>query len=661
MKKTGKLSMLLAAAMSAALITMPITANAASMTYDMVYDMDNNDVSSMATNRGENNQNSDLADDPLNSSNKVWKTKSDSSGNGNIVADMNFSPDNGKYIQIEFDLLKEGKDNFQTIVYDSKSWINGIEALNMTSSGNVDCKTSNGSKYEINKWYSFKLILDTEKTQYMLWMKAKGESEYGYLADYTATNQTFSADKGFRLRFGAGSSYTYLDNIKISALNSCDKNIHYEFNDVQTVVNQPYFNSGANCTAITWSQAEFDGEKVLEGKLNAASAAQPYTGDKIPDMDKVIIEARLGFDSRDAEGVLKPEENLPMQFGFIPVFADDKGKKDLSGWRPRTNGIVFNNTRSINIEGTTYDKNKGTDTINGYNLSDGRLYTAGYVYDRINKKFKAYFITNHGETIVKDASEIKNRDGKAVIDEQRYLAGVQLWLRADEDYLTGKGYYDYLRIDEPEEFVKKSVQAVGDKDDMSLMPQINIDYNYVIDPDCLSAASVRFTPEGESQDTSGIPASLSTYNGKTLVVTPSQPLNPSTRYVMTVCAGGIKDLLGQEADAVETTFTTGTEIKATEVTLADGTLKDGKNTAKLTLSSNDGVAHDVALIAGIYDKTTNALLSTISSIETVLAKGNTDLSLDFDTTGYSNYKVKIFVWDGFNTMIPYISTAEFIR
>ncbi len=216
MKKTGKLSMLLAAAMSAALITMPITANAASMTYDMVYDMDNNDVSSMATNRGENNQNSDLADDPLNSSNKVWKTKSDSSGNGNIVADMNFSPDNGKYIQIEFDLLKEGKDNFQTIVYDSKGWTNGIEALNMTSSGNVDCKTSNGSKYEINKWYTVKAAVDFASKRFTVTVS----DENGIVASENWGNKLASTitARFYGGKDGAVSYYAMIDNFTIRQL-----------------------------------------------------------------------------------------------------------------------------------------------------------------------------------------------------------------------------------------------------------------------------------------------------------------------------------------------------------------------------------------------------------------------------------------------------------
>lgn len=127
--------------------------------------------------------------------------------------------------------------------------------------------------------------------------------------------------------------------------------IHYEFNDVTTKIGQLYFNWGANCSntngSITWSQATFDGAQVLKGAVSATAAMQPYTSDKLPDMDKVVIEARLGHDGTDSEGNLGTY--LPFEFGIIPVFSDANGNKNVAGYSERTNGIKFSSSRTINV------------------------------------------------------------------------------------------------------------------------------------------------------------------------------------------------------------------------------------------------------------------------------------------------------------------------
>lgn len=660
MRKNKVTALMAATAVAASLVTVPITANAAAMIYDTVYDMETIDLQSFVNNYDDADPNGMVVADPLDSSNHVWATKQSSNGkNGILTADMDF-PD-AKYLQIEFDIMQENRVGFSTFLYDGKGWNAGVQFAVLNTNGSLNCQTVQGQQLELNKWYSVKTVVDIENAEYMLWAKEKGSSEWRYLAEYDGKikGQTLTAEEGFRLRFGSEKDFTYLDNIKLSGVDSYDKSVRYDFNDVQTKENQLYFNFGANCgSGITWSPAAFDGEQVLKAEMNVSAAQQPYTADRVPDMDRVVIEARLGYDSRDAEGELAPSVNFPKQFGIIPVFEDNSGNKDLNGWRPRTNGIIFDNTRYLNIEGQSYKKNPGEDTVNGYNLSDGRLYTAGYVYDKPNKVFKAYFITNHGETIVKDLSSVNNRNGDLVANGTRNLAGVQLWLYGDTDFPTGKGYYDYLHVNEPEEFIKTGVQTVGNVNDMSLIPQIKIDYSNIIDPESLAGATAYFTPEGESADTSKVDAQLSTYNGRTLVVTSSVPLKPTKRYVMTVCADGIKDLFGQSTGAVEATFTTGSEIKSEGITLEGGALVDGENTAKITLSSNDGQDHDVVLIAGIYDQTTNKLLSAQPTPSTITAQ-STEFDIPFNTAGYTNYKVKIFVWSGFGTMVPYVDAEEF--
>ncbi len=660
MRKNKAVALLVAAAVSASFLTVPITANAAAMTYDNVYDMEISDLQSFVNNYDDADPNSMVVEDPLDSSNHVWATKKSSNGkNGILTADMDFP--NTKYLQIEFEIMQQNRVEFSTYLYDGKTWNSGVQFAVLSAGGSLNCQTVQGMQLELSKWYCIKAVVDIENAEYMLWAREKGSSEWRYLAEYDGKikGQTLTSEEGFRLRLGSENGFTFLDNVKLSGVDSYDKSIIYDFNDVQTKENQLYFNFGNNCSSgIKWSPALFDSSQVLKAEMNVSSGIQPYTADRVPDMDMVQIETRLGFDSRNSALELAPNENLPMQFGIIPVFEDNTGNKDLNGWRPRTNGIIFENTRNINIEGKSYNKEPGTDTVNGYNLSDGKLYTAGYIYDKINKVFKAYFITNNGETIIKDLSSISNRNGDLIANGTRNLAGVQLWLYGNESFPTGKGYYDYLHINEPKEFKKTGVHIFGNSKDMSLIPQIKIDYSNIIDPECLADASVYFTPEGESADTSKIDAQLSTYNGKTLVVTTSEPLESTRRYVMTVCANSIKDLFGRSAGAVETTFTTGSEIRIDGITLEGGTLIDGENTAQLTLGSNDGQSHNVMLIAGIYDKTSNKLLSAQTTPSTITAQSK-KFEITFNTAGYTNYKVKIFVWSGFDTMIPYVDAAEF--
>lgn len=651
MKKSKLLSLLLTAAVSASLISMPITANAAD--YDLTYDMDTNYFPSSwiqnSVMQDDGLKNSALTTDPLNASNKVWRTKAVSTGNGRINLDLDLPQNGEKYIQAEFDVYMAALGKFYAQIYQNRGFTNGKTALYMKNDGGVDCATvGGGATYEAGKWYSFKIVLDYQNTKYMLWMKEKGKDEYRYLAEYPATGQTFT---GYRLSFMAEDTYAYLDNVKFSALNSYDKSIHYEFNDVQTKTNKPYLNWGANCGSTIWSQATFDGAQVLKGAVNATSAMQPYTADRIPDMDKVVIETRLGYDGENTEN---PNKYLPLQFGIIPVFSDANGNKNAGGTSERTEGIKFESSRYIKVEGKSYNKNAGVETVKGYNLANGKLYTAGYVYDRLNKVFKAYFITNNGETLVQDVST------NTYVQAQRNLAGVQLWLRAEGTQLVCNGYYDYLRIDEPETFEKTALTLGGTKENMSLMPQIKIDYNNIIDPTALSSATAYFAPKNASGDTGRVNAALSTYNGRTLTVTPSSALDASTEYVMTV--SGIKDLLGQSAAAVTEEFTTGKLINSSAVTLAGGSLVDGSNTAKVTLNSNDGQSHDAVLIAAVYDKTTDRFISAARSDKQTITTKAGEYTVAFDTTGRSNYKVKVFVWSGLSTLIPYVdNVAEFSK
>lgn len=529
-----------AAAMASSLMTAPLTAEAASLVYDSVYDIDTKDLTPFRQNYDEENHNSEVFSDPLNPSNKVWGIKP-SSKNGLIQADMDFPSSGEKYIQLEFDIMSENTSGgFQANIYPQKGWGNQVAAVNI-SGAKVSCGTESGiSAYQPDKWYSVKSVVDTEKAAYTVWIKEKGSEDYKYDAEYTSS-QTFDSTKGFRLTLGSNqNNYTYIDNVKLSGVNG--HKIHYEFNDVQTKENQPYFNLGTNCGSVTWSQAEFDGEKTLEGKMNASGSMQPYTADKIPDMDMVVVETRMGFDSRNAEVVLKPEENLPKQFGIIPVFENASGAKNVADWRERTNGIKFNNTRYIDVEGKSVSKTAGADTQKGYNLADGKLYTAGYVYDRINKIYKAYFITNHGETVVSDASS------NAFVQAQRNLAGVQLWLRAESGNLTGKGYYDYLHIDSAEDF--KIVSEYPNNGEKGVLTDsgMQVTFNYVIDPQNIGTAKLT------AADGTDIPVTVSAVNGKTLIITPQEVLAKITDYTLEI--SGTKDLFGRYAENTEIKFTT---------------------------------------------------------------------------------------------------------
>ena len=604
------ISLFAAAAISASLIIPPITANAAD--YNILYDMDTNAFSSGMTSNvvelDDGTKNSELTADPQNESNMVWRTKAVSTGNGMINLDLDLPANGEKYLQAEFDIYMDALGSFQAQMNDKRGWGNKAAALNLTASGDVSCASVSGAKYEAEKWYSFKLVLDIENTEYMLWMKERGRDEYRYLAEYKAANQSFT---GFRLSLISGNTYAYLDNVVLSAVNSYDKSVHYEFNDVQTKTNQLYLNMGANCDAITWSQAAFDGEKALEGKLNATAAKQPYTADRIPSMDKVVIEARIGFDSRDDDGTLN-SENLPKQFGIIPVFANGTGAKNVGDWRERTNGIKFNSTRYLDLEGRGLSKTAGEDTQKGYNLSDRKLYTVGYVYDKTNKLFKAYFITNHGETIVTDAST------NTFVQEQRNLAGVQLWLRAENGNLNGKGYYDYLHIDEAEDFKPAEVSPQNGETGVRTDSSLNVTFNYVMDPDNIGTVVLT------AADGTEVPVTISPTNGKTLIITPETALLKITEYTLKL--SGTKDLFGRTMADTEIKFKTAGRLSH----LSSGVynIDPDENTVKvMPYTTADAVKQAITADEGYTAELRNADGEPVEG-DTIITSGMSLCSLD---------------------------------
>lgn len=137
--------------------------------------------------------------------------------------------------------------------------------------------------------------------------------------------------------------------------------------------------------------------------------------------------------------------------------------------------------------------------------------------------------------------------------------------------------------------------------------EIKASYNYVIDPEYKGTARL--------VDANGteVPITTTTHNGKTLVIKPTTNLESSKTYTLTV--SGVKDLLGQTANEITTNFTTGRAIYMSDITLNNGQgLIDGVNTAKFSLTSNDGHDYSVTLIAAIYDNNTNSYSSKILHI-----------------------------------------------
>ena len=319
----------------------------------------------------------------------------------------------------------------------------------------------------------------------------------------------------------------------------------YDFNDVVTTTEKyfPSLNVNTNAAAgnMTYEQATFDGAKVLKASMNASIATETHTWENVDNMEKVVIQARMGIDAAGDAAA-----NLPFHMGIRPIFNKADGSKGWASGENLGEGIRIEQSRYWRIEGWNPKQPANSDTKLGYKIEDGKLYDVGYVYDRTNKIFKAYVITNNGEVIVKDNSSYKH-----VLD-QRYLGGVTIYTRSNGSNMTGKAYYDYLYIDEAEALKATSTTPANGEEKVSTATDITLNFNYVLDPAVAPIATL------VADNGTVVPATVTVKNGKTVVVDPEPALAKVTDYTLTVEA---KDLLGQTAKVV-VDFETGKDLKS---------------------------------------------------------------------------------------------------
>lgn len=596
--------------------------------------------------------NAGIYTDPTNPGNDVYGLKTSSNNRTASQSAVMYYTD--KAVQFDFDIYREDTSaEFYIRLYANQGGTSGSqqELFRLDNAGNIKAGSNIVGSYSPKTWYSFRIRTNMAKTYHELYVL--DGSSYKLLG--SVSNNSLGFSSSVRMNYfmiNVSKGWTYLDNMKWTELGAdVKKKIHYDFNDVKTVngvvQNSNFFFDGAssgftqNATDMTFEQAEFGGEQVLKTTMKGSTGTTARTWASVPDMDKVVVSARIGY---NREGEL--EKNLPLQLGIKAIFNADDGSKGVNARKNESSGILYDPSGAVNMEGSRISKNAGEGTELGYYIEDGRLYDLGYAYDREQKKLKAYFITNKGETIVKDVSNAHTNAGKNI-------AGISLVSASDNTYLSGKGYFDYLYVDEAENFVAESITPANGSGEVNLMPEIKVNYNYVIDPQNLGAISLK------DQQGNDIEFTAKTYNGKTLVIKPSQKLESACAYTVTV--SGVKDLIGQEqAEAITASFTTGAALKISDVVLNDGgNLIDGDNKIELLLESNDGSEYTVSLVAAIYDKGTNELLGANMVQGTVPASGAKDFELTCNTAEYSNYYMNVFAWSGFGTMIPYTAHTTF--
>ena len=665
MKKMKKiLSALLAAATLSSVCAIPAFA---AWKWPVSYDMENINTRFPTSQIAQWNDgvNGEFTADPTDSDNTVLSTRRSNVENymyPSIRAVMEYTE---AAIQFDFDIYRDDKsDSFNVKLFANTGSASGNNKQLMTLDqyGNVkldgsgkkgDTNLTSTNKiaagYDVQKWYSFRIKTNKAKTYHEFYMKERGDGEYKYIGYVENPDLEFSKQAMNYLLQNNSFNNVYLDNMSWTALDGdLSKQVHYDFNDVVTKKAKYFPDLNINTSNMTYEQATFDGAQVIKSTMNETGVSFTKTWEDIPDIDRVVISARMGMDSEGNEAA-----NLPAQFGLMPIFALADGTKSTAARNEEAQGIRFERSRFMTVEGKLIQKNASDGlTKLGYNINDGRLYDVGYVYDRENKVFKAYVITNNGETVVVDATEVAKTKG--FVDEQRYLAGVALWTRADATYKTGKAYYDYLYIDEAQDFTAESITPAANSTDVSLAPEIRVKFNYVIDPSELGSVTIT----GTNNET--VEAELSTDNGYTLVIKPKEKLASSTAY--TVKVTGVKDLLGQSAGA-ETTFTTGSPIKLGEVTLnSDNKIIDGNNVINYSMSSNDGSAYTVALVAALFDIDTGAMIDAKAIPGDVAADGSeTKLTLEYDTSAFSNYRMEVYVWSGLDSMKPYTESKPFTK
>ncbi len=512
---------------------------------------------------------------------------------------------------------------------------NNVSLFKMDTSGNVYAGSKKVSSYMANTWYRIRIKSNREKTYHEIYIKTKDDDNYTYLGYAGNKELGFTSDLYIHYYMNNKSdSFTYFDNMSWTLLdNDLNKKVRYDFNDVSSVSGK-YMELAINSNNMEWSSVSFGGETTLKAKMNETADMEVYNWEDIPDMERVYVEASMGFDSGTDEKV-----NLPFQFGIRPVFAQADGTKGAESRNNMSDGIRYAYSRHILLEGVTLAKAEGA------SISNNILYKSGYVYDREKSIFKAYFIAGNGKTFVCDASE------NQYVRDKRYLAGIKLYQRSKGDYKTGAGYYDYLYIDEADSMSVESVSPSNNETEVSLNPEIKAEFNYVIDPDCIGNVSLKDSVGNE------IDINAEIY-GKSIIITPVNKLNGSKAY--TVEISGIKDLLGQESEPFTSSFMTGSAVKMESVMINGGdTLINGNNNIVCSLSSNDGDNHNVTVMAMAFDENTNELLSWKAVRGSVGNDKSYSVGLDFDTSGFSDYDVDIYVWSGLGTMKPYSKVKTF--
>ena len=578
--------------------------------------------------------------DPTNAENSVLGTRkcAQTGKYADIRAVMNYTPN---AVEFDFDVYRtDKKADFEIKLFANSGGASGSSAslFKMDTNGNILLGGKTCTKYDDLKWYSVRIKSNKAKTYHEVYFKKKNESSYLFIGSVRNAYLGFRSDLYVHYFMkNSSDGYVYLDNMSWTELSEdLSKKVRYEFDDVEDKTGK-YYELGINSENMKWSAAKFDGEKTLKSTLNETSDREVYNWEDVPDMERVYVEAAMGFDSEGNETVY-----LPFQFGIRPVFAEADGTKSATARNNMSEGIRFAWSRHVMLEGAVQDKSLGA------SLSDGKLYKAGYMYDRVSKTFKAYFIAANGKTFVSDASANK------YVQDGRYLAGIKLYQRASGNYKTGSGYYDHLYIDEADKMQVQNITPQSNERDINLNSEITLTYNYIIDPECTPSVTL-ISAQGEK-----VSDNVETQFGNKLVINPNENLKSQRLY--TVSVSGVCDLLGQAADDYTSSFMTSSAFTVSGVLINSGDkLTDGSNRIEFQVNSNDGMSYTVTAMVVLFDSKTGELLNSSGKRVEIGADEFKTLSVDIDAGTYKDCFAELYIWSGLGSMKPFSKIQTFTK
>ena len=259
----------------------------------------------------------------------------------------------------------------------------------------------------------------------------------------------------------------------------------------------------------------------------------------------------------------------------------------------------------------------------------------------------------------------------ATLDVQGFYIYMQLAANtAEEDAFTDIINVDNFEIYELDPLSVVSITPEDGSHDVSCRTAITLEHNFPIDPASLASAVVEVN--GVAVPSATVSASIG--DDQSCIVELNTTLTKNTEY--TVAVSGIKDIYGRSySEAAELTFTTkdtyleigspkyykdyvsisspGTEI--TETSLVTGSITGEVN----FVNASGDEAYPVSVIMGLFEKTDDSLVNIAYGEETVNPGDGVGaapakmVTASFDVTGNAkDYYVKVFVWDGFGSMMP---------